>query len=84
MPILLVLTPFCTDFCRTSEAVILLSLLQGSAQLLMDILSTAEDSSQAMTEQSVIDCIKALEDMNIHTISPLLARQVLKQRIYFD
>lgn len=60
----------------------LLSLLRGSAHLLTDVLDAATCSTQAMTEHNLIEAVRVLSEMNIHSISPLQASQILKQRIY--
>ena len=65
--------------CRVREAVSLLSLLQGSAQLLKDILSVAANSRD---EQNMVEAVKALGEVNVHTLSPAQAVQILNQRIY--
>ena len=65
--------------CRVREAVSLLSLLQGSAQLLKDILGVAASSRD---EQNMVEAVKALGEMSVHTLSPAQAVQILNQRIY--
>ena len=67
---------------RTGEAVTLLSLLQGSAQLLTDVLTTFESSTPATAEQRLTEVVYALSDVGVHVLSPLQAKEILKQRIY--
>lgn len=58
----------------------MLSLLQGSAQLLSDVLSSAAVNSSP--EQRMMDGVRALGDIGVHTLSPAQATQILQQRIY--
>ncbi len=68
---------------RTSEAVTLLSLPQGSAQLLKEMLAASlEISTQATAEQSLVEAVEALGEVGVHDLSPLQAKEVLRQRIY--
>ena len=67
--------------CRTCEAVLLLSLSQGSAQLLMSVLNSTKER---LTEQNMADSVKALDEMKVHTLSPSQAYQILRRRIYIE
>ena len=70
----------CIYTYRVQEAVSLLSLLHGSAQLLIDVLRNA--GSELTEEQALAAANTTLSDMSIHTLSPQLAIQILKRRIY--
>ena len=56
----------------------LLSLLEGTAHLLADVLGPKSMGN----EEALISAVKALNDMGIHCLSPQQARHILKQRIY--
>lgn len=74
----------CAPTCRCSEAVCLLTLSQGSACLLAEVLSDASPDREGgvVSEYAVAAAIGALNDVHVHTLSPQQARHVLLKRLY--
>ena len=72
--------------CRCREAVSLLSLSQGSASLLAEVLSDAspEKGGGVVSEHAETAAVAALNDVRVHALSPQQARHVLLQRLYTD
>lgn len=75
------------------EAVRLLSLPRGSALLLLEVLDGAASDGSGVViprfggvvlEEAVAAAVSALNDVQVHALSPLQSRRILQQRLYTD